>query len=146
MRADTKTIGEHSYKVTQFGAKKGRSVLFQLSKMLGPALGALTDGDLPQAMAAFARTANENDFDSLCDAFAGSTVVMVSQRLSDGGTREVPFPLSQIFDTHFAGRYGEMLLWLAFSIEVNFSDFLSEGGPLAMAMGSLKKAPASPTE
>lgn len=129
-------IGENTYVVRMFGAKKGRTVLFRLSKMLGPAMTGLINGGfsgqgLVMMLSSFAESAKEEDFEFLCDSFAD--VTKVKRPVSSG--EAIVLDLSQVFDDHFRGHYGEMIQWLGFAIRVNFESFLPEmvsgGGTLA---------------
>lgn len=117
----SKTIGEYSYAVTQLDAVKGRRVFARLLKVAAPALASLSGGskvkpdDLAKGLAALAETLSEDDVDFFCDAFAPSTTVT----LADGKAPR----LSDIFAVHFAGKYLELVKWLAFALEVNFGPF-----------------------
>jgi len=130
-----KEIGGNTYVVTQFGAKVGRTVLFRLTKILGPALGGLVKGGfsgaaIGTAIQAFAETAREDDFAYLCDQFAASTTV--KKPITATGAKEIKVDLAKVFDEHFRGHYGDMVLWLAFAVEVNFASFfpeISSGAP-----------------
>ena len=143
-----KRIGKTTYKVEQFGAKQGRLVLFRLFRLLGPAMSALAEGGDPgdmigRALRRFAESANESDFDSLCEAFAAKTKV-VHEATTAGGTVGVDLDLAADFDSHFANNYGEMLQWLAFAIEANYASFLGENGAalekLGASLGKTKSA------
>jgi hypothetical protein len=131
-----KKIGETTYRITPFGARKGRAVLFQLTKLLGGALsGALSGGGAKSAIAAWAASAREEDFEAVCKALEEGTQVLT--QVSSGGAA-VPMPMSTVFDTHFVGRYDEMLLWLEAALEVNFASFFSG----SLAAGFLKEMTA----
>lgn len=129
-------IGENTYVVRMFGAKKGRAVLFRLSKMLGPAMAGLLNGGftgqgISSMLQSFAESAKEEDFDYLCDSFAD--VTKVRRKVASGD--EITLDLPKVFDDHFRGHYGEMIKWLGFAIKVNYESFLpemaSDGGTLA---------------
>lgn len=135
IKTERREIGTATYIVTQFGGLKGRSVLFRLSKIIGPIVaGGIAGGkdatDIERAMlqmvgsgiAGYVEHAKEEDFIYLCETFAAIT--KVEQRLESGESIKVQ--LGDVFDSHFAGKYGEMLLWLAFAVEVNFANFLGE--------------------
>jgi hypothetical protein len=125
-----KQIGDYTYRVTQFGAKQGRGLLVRMIKMAGPALGgalsALARGNkgefeaaiasgLSQGIYELAERLTEAEFASVTDEMAKLTVVVLD------GDKEPR--LSGIFDDHFAGRYDEMLQWVAFVWEVNYGSF-----------------------
>jgi hypothetical protein len=137
IEARDRRIGEHTYRVTQFGAKQGRGLLVRLLKLAGPSLGAtlssLAQGKhteveaalaagLSQGIFELAERLNEAEVGAVLDDFAKQTVVVM-------GDREPR--LSDMFDAHFAGRYDEMLLWARFCLEVNYASFFggSSGGP-----------------
>lgn len=146
-QTERKTIGKTTYIVTQMGALAGRSVLFRLTKLLGPVSGAIGAGGgdvekmLLGALESWSATAKEEDFLHLCDAFITDTMIelplttgaMLSQKLTDH------------FNDHFAGHYGDMMLWMVFAIKVNFATFLGEilsGAEDALGALGLQKIPA----
>src|SRR5438105_8238745 len=111
-----KEIGGNQYKVFQFGARKGRTVLFRLFKVLGPGLSALAQADkasdaLGPALMALAESANEDDFTYLCDACAEVTKLIQTASFSDGKTQEIEQDLNKVFDEHFRGKYVDMVRW-----------------------------------
>lgn len=142
-----KQIGANTYVVTQFGAKEGRKVLFRLVKMLGPFAAGLVKGGfsgaaIGEAVGSFASGASEEDFDYLCEAFSGQTKVKLP--VTATGATEVPVPLVKLFDNHFRGHYGDMILWLVFAVEVNFASFFGEiasGDPRLAGLLAAKVAP-----
>jgi hypothetical protein len=147
METKTKTIGGHTYQVTQLGALKARRLQVVLLRALGPAMAALVKSDgtedgLAKGLAALAQSAREDDLDTLCDVFAGVTKVLIQTQTANGpGT--LPMDLAPIFDQHFAGRTLAMDQWLAFSIQVSFSDFFdASAGGLA---GLFRRAPSAST-
>jgi hypothetical protein len=110
----SKSIDGFEYRVTQLGAKQGRVVFTRLAKVLGQAM---ADKDNP--IAALASSLDPGDVDYLCDTFAPVTTVNIQGKEPR---------LSDIFDMHFAGKYGPLLKWLGFCMEVNFGSFLDEMG------------------
>lgn len=118
----TTTIGDFEYTVTQLGAKTGRAVAARLAKVLAPLTKAESQDEGREALAELLSSINEADLTYLCDTFSART----SYR--DLGDPSKQPELSQTFDVHFAGRYGAMLKWLMFCVEVNFSSFLDELG------------------
>lgn len=150
-KTEKKKIGETEYEVQQFGARKGREVLFTLTTMLGPAAagflkGGLSEGGILAAIQAFSETAKVEDFSRLCDEFASCTTV----HLPTITGQPLKVDLSKVFDDHFAGAYGDMLAWLAFAIGVNYSNFFALTGPgnagssLLEALGVRKSESPSP--
>lgn len=137
-----KKIGPHTYRVTQLGAKQGRSMLVRLVKICGPGLGSFVGGigrgasSVDSALALGAGDAihdlttrlREDEIGALMDEFALQTVVVQSA--------EIELRLSDVFDDHFAGRYDAMLAWTRFCLEVNFASFF---GASSAPSGSLAK-------
>lgn len=146
-KVETKEINGSTYEVTQFGALVGRQVLLRLTKMIGPALAGLSKGGfneqgLASALETWTANLSPDDFDYLCDQFAKCT--KVKQSLTTG--QVIDLDLDKQFDSHFAGNYGTMILWLRFAIGVNYSSFLGEItsglGDLLGALG-IRKASGS---
>lgn len=147
-KTEETTIGANTYVVTQLGALQGRNVLLVLTRMIGPAVSGLIKGNTGErikvskgendplalfdqwggniagALEAWCAHASEKDFALVCDAFAERTKVRVPTTHSNAASVDVD--LSKVFDSHFAGSYGEMLLWLAFCVRFNYASFLSE--------------------
>ena len=111
------TINDTTYHVTQLQAPVGCKVLVRLAKALGPALAAGSSGDVADAIRQFTSNLDEATLDYVIDVFKKNTEIELSNGNSVG--------LDSQFALHFAGKYGEMLKWLQFCIEYNFSDFLS---------------------
>jgi hypothetical protein len=132
-----RTIGEHTYRVTQLGTKRGSAMLVKLVKLLGPGCGSFIGGlgrapsgnsgewesalalGLGDALHDLATRLDEAQFAAVCDEFAKQTAVVLSAELEPR--------LSDIFDDHFAGKYDVMLRWLRFCMEINFSSFFGAG-------------------
>lgn len=133
----SKQIGDCTYRVRQLPAIQGRKVLVRLMKMFGPALESLgknTEANIGSMLSGALENLDEEVFESLCDTFAKYTEF----ELPNGnyvGLGEVG-----MFDQHFTGKYGQMLQWLAFCVQVNFADFLG------VLSGAVKKSvPLAPT-
>lgn len=142
-----KQIGDYRYQVTLLGAKAGRAMLVRLTKMLGPATASFLEGvlhakgNLTASLAIGAADAireatqrlSEADIAAISDELARFTVVILDEQHSP--------QLDKVFDDHFAGRYGAMAEWLAFSLEANFTSFFdgarSDGTSLALRLQSL---------
>lgn len=120
-RVKEKTIGKHRYRVALFGARQGQRMLTKLTKKAAPVLGALAEAGtlsgagLGKAAEALGAQLSEEDFDSIAAEFADVTDVKVGDKWPR---------LSHVYDEHFAGNYAELLEWLKFAIEANYSDFL----------------------
>lgn len=121
-KSDSKQIGNHTYTVTQFGAREGGRVFIRITRLLGPAIGGGAEGGAAAMIGQLSTALDESDFDSLCDTFAAATMVT-------GGDYGAKQPqLKAVFDDHFAGRYDELLEWLLFAFEVNYGSFLGALG------------------
>lgn len=131
----SKTIGDCTYRVRQLPAIQGRKVLVRLMKMFGPALESIgKNTDVGSMLASALENLDEEVFDSLCDTFAKHTEF----ELANGNYVGLGEP--GMFDQHFTGKYGPMIQWLAFCVQVNFADFLG------VLSGAVKKsAPLVPT-
>ena len=131
------------YVITQLGAKKGRTVLAHVMRVVAGA----AEAEAPVARIAAGLTDAEVDY--LCDTFAAVTMVAKAE------TPDAQVKLSDVFDMHFANRYGPMLKWLWAALETNYSSFLSDMGLNAEALAGVAKTakeamsgaltPASPT-
>lgn len=131
LETKTRQIGEYKYRCTQLGALKGRKVLVRLLKTVGPALDGVSEGSVGSLLGKLASSLDEDTVDYLCDTMAARTEV----ELPSGKSVD----LAGIFELHFAGKYGEMVKWLAFAVEVNFSSFFSD-----LAKGVKPEADSSP--
>lgn len=133
-----KRIGDVTYQVTQLPAPSGRRLLVRLYKVLGPAIAAALRG-LPEsseslslgnlqtaaigdAMLELAQTLTEDELDHVCEIFSQHTLFSREP--------EKWQPLKVEKDLHWSGNFLNMFKWLAFCLEVNYSDFLSEQGGL----------------
>lgn len=142
MARDTKQhiINGFKYDITQLGAKAGRTVLARVLRVVAAA----SEGNGEEAFAKFANAMTDEQLDYLCETFAKTTMVG-----PEGQDRMVP--LSDCFDNHFAGKYGDMLKWLWAAMETNYASFLSEMGLDAEALKAkaaemmIGGSPASPT-
>lgn len=142
LEASTKRIGETNYKVTQLRAVKGRRLLVKLLKALGPAATAIQDakdGNVGALLGKLTGSLDEDLVDELCDTFAGCT------EFDLGNGKWIGLGETGQFDLRFAGKYGDMVKWLTFALEVNYGSFLGEflksGGKVSDA--SMSQTPSS---
>jgi hypothetical protein len=128
-KTEEKKIGDCTYRVSQVGAIAGRAAFLKLVKAAGPLLGGMVDkkgkvsGDFDLGSMFEKVNLTESDLTYFCDLFSEKTFVV----LPDGKTPRLDAP--GFFDSHFAGRYLEMVQWLAFCVGVNFAGFF--GGALS---------------
>lgn len=130
METQTKRLGEHEYTVHPLGALKGRKLLVKLIRVMGPALGS----DPEKALDAL----DAGVFEEVCDTFADSSFVT----LPSGKAPKV----KEVFDLHFAQKYGEMIQWILFSLEVNYGGFFAELGAIGSSLGAKGQPSKSPKE
>ncbi len=112
-----------TFSVEMLDGKSSRGVFVRVVKLLGPSLADLAksgaesilDADHTVALGALAKLTEgltEVDLEALVDVFSRKTKIAV-------GAAWVPVP-----DAVFAGKLLTMFKWLAFCLEVNYSDFL----------------------
>lgn len=131
LKKETKTIGEHTYEVTQLDAVRGRSVFLRFAKLIAPGAGDVventgeeTNTRIVKALAKIVQNVSEEDLNVFCDVFSQSTCLQVT---GDDGRMRAP-KLKETFNLHFAGNYDEMIQWLYFCFEVNFGNFFAKAG------------------
>lgn len=114
-------IGGFKYKLEQLGAKQSTKVFVRLCHMLGPALEGMKGVDeaaLLSGLGNVLANAKEDDIEYLLDSFAKRCRVRLT---------EDKWPLvSDVFDVHFARRFGDQMHWLIWCVRGNFGDFLGE--------------------
>lgn len=127
LETQRRDIGGVTYEVRQLDAVRGRRVFMRFAKVVAPALGALKaagkmapDEALAHALGQLVNGVTEDDLDFFCDAFAPTTCMVEGSKRPE---------LAKCFELHFAGRYLELLQWLAFCFEVNFGTFFQKLGP-----------------
>ncbi len=125
LRSERRTIGEHEYEVTQLPSSKGRRLLVRLFKVLGPAFGELTaggaknvdevdSGALARAIQELALRITSDDLEDVVQELARTTRIRMGDKEPE---------LASVMELHFAGRYDELIRWLAFALEVNYGSF-----------------------
>jgi hypothetical protein len=147
IRVLEKTIGGHTYRVSQLGAKSGRIMLLRLIKLVGSGAAAgissLGSGAAKSIEDLIARGSgdainellhrlDEGEVSSILDELAKHTSVVIVE----GKESREPL-LSDVFDIHFAGAYDEMLAWARFALEVNFGSFFAGSSGFGSAIKSL---------
>lgn len=122
-KTESKVIGGITFEVTQLGALKASKVFFRLLKVLGPAFASKDIGKLFSLV-------TEDDLDYFINAFSETTFVKGAPQASMKNG-----PLNQTFDFVFVGAMKDMMEWLLFCIQLNFSDFLKGGAATSTAAG-----------
>jgi len=117
-------VGGNIYSITLLPASKGLVVGTQLLKVFAPVLGIMADkntGDdgftLPDEQTMFyeASTVLVSGMENI-DILELVTLLLAGLKFNNEGV---------VFDTHFRGKYGELLLVLETALKENFGDFLS---------------------
>jgi hypothetical protein len=123
----TKEINGFTYSTTQLGATEGRKVGTRLMRVVGAA------AESSEPLAALMKAITDEDYLFLVKTFGAISTV-------SGGEfgERAPF-IKDVAEEHFAGHMGSELAWLAWCLEVNFADFLSELGVNADLMKMAKE-------
>ncbi len=128
-----KTIGGVDYEVMCLGARSGQESFLALMKAAVTGWqGSDTVADLIMSMVIGLPDAQ---FVSMADKFASRTTVSLPN-----GNKPC---LKDIYDLHFAGKYGDLTQWFMFCIEVNFGNFLGDVRTHLTASGLSAQAPVS---
>ena len=142
MAVETKehVIGEYAYQIQMLGAALGKKVFMRLVRVVAPAVEA-------ESVAKFAELLTDEQLDFLCDTFAKVTQFSPV----DDPSKQFALSTKGLFDSHFAGKYGEMMKWLWACIETNYESFFAEMGltPELLkhltSLNGLTPTPANPT-
>lgn len=110
----SKRIGEHDYNVTVFPGGRSLELLFELKTALGDSFGALFGQNAEGAITKMGGQLGKREIVDLVLRLLELTTV-------DGK----PFDKAT-FDSHFAGRIGQLFKVLTFVVESNYSDFFDE--------------------
>lgn len=141
MATQTITISDVTYEVTESLAEDGLPILCALTNLAagGPELKGLSMTGL--ILSAVANKDLRHVVKEACDEFAKMTQVV-------SGNKKIQ--LSQIFTTHFQGKYKDLISWLIFALKVNYGDgFLAlieklVAGPAAKTTESESQSPETP--
>ncbi len=121
-------IGECSYEMTTLGAKSGQKVLLRLFRILGPAaaevLGKGSEG-IGSALALASGAASDVDLEFVTNILAENCKVILTATGKNGATAEIPTDLSNMYDSHFAGRWADWAMWIGWGVRTNFESFFS---------------------
>lgn len=150
LRSEEQRIGDAVYRVHQLPFGQARPILWLAASVITPALEAADGVDLKgmlagavnpldvevdlgkigKALRIFFDRASEADFARVEELFAVQTLVHVD------GTKSF-VRLSEIRETHWPGRYAELMAWLRFSAKVHFGPFSRGSAPV---VGGLRGA------
>lgn len=126
-----KTIDGYIYQVNQLSAPVGRRLFFELKALIGPSVAELLKGvgdaksgklmDMDMGWVASAVAAISEDVTP--GVYQGTYETLASQTMfgEEGTGKFVPLEKNQ---EHFKGRFMSEFKWMAFALEVNYSDFL----------------------
>lgn len=132
------TLGDYDYVITQLPFQTSRTLLLRLTNLLGPAIGEAVKGDsdgvvvdagsIGEAVKTLALNLNEKDFGEVQDKLLAHVVWVNNQG------HEIPLKGIDL-DEHFVGGSGlaRLVKLVAFSLKVNYSDFLAEIGLAGLA-------------
>jgi len=139
---------EITARVQPLGAKKGRRLLVKLSRIIAPALGAMVGSGavvdlgaarLERMATLLSSHMHEDDVDDLLAQMLPQT------HLKKNAESDFVQATEAIFDIVFVNRYMDQFKFLAFCLEVNYSDFLDEIKASGAAAAFLKPEEASPS-
>ena len=137
------TIGDCLYKVTPLPARQGIKTMTMLLKMVGPVFaagGKDSETKTTQAFAEVIERLTAEQVLKLCEVFGKTTVVI---REDD---TQLPLAEVKLFDLHFASKYGDILEWLSFCIEVNYGSFLGSIGLGGLSLSEKLKLQGQETD
>lgn len=147
VKTEDRTIGEHTYRVTQLTALKSRALFARLVRFVGPAAAAALGGgrrlsqlNVGELVSDIAGRVSDEELGYFCDVLGSCTEIVGSNGALVRLDRNV-------IDFHFAGHLLDMFTWMAFALEVNYSDFLSawKRTPGAASMAPVSGPSPSPT-
>jgi len=138
LKSEERRIGDHLFRVTQVPGTKSIRLFTRITKLVGPAIGALAKdgeaikslldqdvGQLGAALQTLCDDLNPDEIEALGKDFAKHARVKV------GGEGEwMLLENEAVFDDVFAGGVDVFLGWLGFSLQVNYSSFLAAGRKL----------------
>jgi hypothetical protein len=136
------TIDDQVFEVFMLPPKQARSMLIEMTKIIGPTLGALADvrgglrGLLDLDLAGMSATRFQQLAMTLVDRLDPKLLDEHMRALADV-TELDGVPLSKVFDLKFRGKLGTMFKWYGFALKVNYGDFFSALG----SVSSLLPAP-----
>ncbi len=129
-----RTIGDTTYYVTQMPSSRARKLLVRLFKIIGPTIGALTEGST-------AGKISEIKVKVICDVLASVAANMgdddleffVREILTGGFVKYAtasgqPTMSLEVAEIHFVGKTHDLLRLIGFALEVNFGGFFGEAG------------------
>jgi len=118
-------IKEHTYTVRLLSSGLGLQVAARLMNLLGPGIkGMNEEEDNGGKMVAFVgELLSDPKLDQQLKFFTDTFQTVSSVQIAG---KEVE--LSSIYETHFMGKYFELIRWLVFCFEVNHGSFLAELG------------------
>ncbi len=153
IKDETFRIDEFTYTIRQFGTTDGARVMVRLLRgAVGPALSGLLGEvaslapgkrvdlsklDLAGALKEVTGRLNEEDFEYVTAAIVRNTDVR-------GKTPEV-VPLANVYESHFAGRYGLLLQVVWKGLVLNYRSFFDDLGKARAAATALAAEPAGGT-
>lgn len=135
-RGEETTLGQSTYFVSYLPPQQASDLAIDLFKVLGPAFAmmmsgaaqgmkgeavlkaSLLDQDLEPIVVSLAKTLDKAALNQAMQALAKVTYVTTN------GTKA---NLTNVWNTHFTGRIGEMYRWFFFALKTNFADVFTFG-------------------
>lgn len=121
---DERVIGGFKYRMEQLGGMTGQLVLLRLARPWALILEAAASKGVTEASLAEIITSGgvskalgvitDEDLAFVTGKLAERTVVFVPD-----GPQMREYPLTTIYDSHFAGRYAELVQWLTWGVKFN---------------------------
>jgi hypothetical protein len=144
VKSEERTIGEHTYRVTQLTALKSRELFSRLVRLLGPGVAAMVSAgqgisrsQISQMLGEISQRVTDDELDHFCRVLGSS-----SQIVAAGNAVTLD---KEVIDVHFAGQLFNLFKWLAFALEVNYSDFLSVFARMQAAVSAAAAKSPSPS-
>lgn len=149
LETKTRLIGNTRYQVTQLPSSHARKLLVRLVRMAGPIVASLLEDKtlidtnapivervskldsktLATMLRDFSTRVSEADLEYLCETLGGCTQI----ESLDGKLSPLDLEAQEL---HFrGGRLSELFRWLAFALEVQYSDFFSGLGGVGKPPG-----------
>jgi hypothetical protein len=152
MRIETKTIGGFRYRMEQVGMEEGEQIVLRLSRpvaalfsrLAGVAGGSTSIEQLAASgLEPLLQTLSGRDLRYTRKKLAAKCVVWLPD-----GKKEREWPLVEVYDAHFAGRYLDWLLWLKWGVQMNgfFGDALDRLDSMLAAQKVAKEARAAASQ
>lgn len=137
--AQTAKIGEYTFKVYKLNPYDAQDVLVDITKAIGPGLGAVIAGGSKVLDADVSSPEASAMVGSLVSGLSKESLRSVTEKMA-GVTHCDGIPLNRVFEAVFRGDMPLMCEWLWFALKANFGNFTEW---LGSALGGLKQKAAA---